>query len=95
MNPRWTIKTAVLFFVLALFVSCTRNTGVPVPADETEDFEVPQTQANTFEDIPASPEIRYVAAPEGLVLRAGPSVSTQRKTALPQFTRLVVISRGN
>jgi hypothetical protein len=84
----WRItKTAFLFFVLVFFVSCTRNAGVPVPADEAEDFKVPNA--------PAGSEIRYVAASEGLVLRAGPSVSTQRKTVLPQFTRLTVISRGN
>jgi hypothetical protein len=85
MNLWRIIKTVFLFFVLALFVSCVRN--VPVPAGEAEDFKVP--------NVPAGSEIRYVAAPEGLVLRAGPSVSTQRKTVLPQFTRLTVISRGN
>jgi hypothetical protein len=85
MNPRWITKTAFLFFVLAFFVSCTRNVGVP--AGKAEDFKVPNA--------PAGSEIRYVAASEGLVLRDGPSVSTQRKTVLPQFTRLTVISRGN
>ncbi|MDR1307570.1 MAG: ankyrin repeat domain-containing protein [Treponema sp.] len=92
MNPRRAAKTAFLFFVLVLFVSCARN--VPVPAGEAEDFEVSQT-VNPFEDAPAGPEIRYVGASDGLVLRAGPSVSSQRKAVLPQFTRLTVISRGN
>ncbi|MDR2662803.1 MAG: leucine-rich repeat protein [Treponema sp.] len=93
MKRRRIIKTAVLFCVFPFLVSCARNDGVPLPAGEPENFEVPQT-VNPF-DAPPGPEIRYVGASDGLVLREGPSVSAPRKAVLPQFTRLTVISRGN
>jgi ankyrin repeat protein len=87
MNLRRITKTAFPFLIFALFVSCARNT-----ADQAGDFKV--SRANPYELAPTGPEIRYVAASEGLVLREGPSVSEKRKTVLPQFTRLTVISRG-
>jgi hypothetical protein len=109
MDPWRIIKTALVFFTLVFFLACAPKTGAPeterqIPGAPQPSASGPaghgapekqETAADTFDTPPGDPAIRYVSASDGLVLRAGPSVSVPRKAVLPRFTRLTVISRGN